>query len=366
MVIDKVIANIDKGMLGGNEGLFMGYPKLQEIVPGVQPATVYDICGGTGSGKTAFALSSFVLNPYDDYVAKKARGEDIELEIPIWSMEMSDTILITKAVARKIFKDYHILTDINYILSRGKNRCSQEIYDLVLKTRKYFEELESVVTIYTSSNPTGIHKEIKRRALANGKEKFTEFNITEYDDNGNPHPKTIKQFVSYTPNHPNHFLIALQDHVALQKQEVGAPSVKALIDKLVNYIIDDKLKYGITDVFCQQINRASESIDRMRTNSIDIQLSDLRDSSDTAHAADFVIGLANPFQYEISPYRDYDIKRLQDRFRSIKIVKARDGISNVVSGMGFMGEVGVFKELPKGKMMTEDDYKQVLKFKKYQ
>lgn len=48
MIIDNVIANIDKGILGLNEGLNMGYPKLQEIVPGVQMGTVYDIVGGTG------------------------------------------------------------------------------------------------------------------------------------------------------------------------------------------------------------------------------------------------------------------------------------------------------------------------------
>lgn len=359
MIIDNVIKNIDDGILGLNDGLNMGYPKLQEIVPGVQMGTVYDICGGTGSGKTAFALSSFVLNPYDDFIAKKKAGVNIDLQILVWSMEMSAEILITKAVARKIFKEHKILTDINFILSRGKNRCSQEIYDLVLETREYFEELENVVTIFTSSNPTGIHKTIKAAALANGKEVFRDLEITE-----DGHPKTIKQFVRYIPNHPNRYLIGLQDHVALQKQEQGAPSVKALIDRLVNYVIDDKLRYNFTDVFCQQINRASESIDRQRTNSIDIQLSDLRDSSDTAHGADFVLGLANPYQYEISPYRGYDIKRLQDRFRSLKVVKARDGISNIVSGMGFIGEVGVFKELPLGNLMDDSYYKQILQIKK--
>jgi hypothetical protein len=29
--------------------------------------------------------------------------------------------------------------------------------------------------------------------------------------------------------------------------------------------------------------------------------------------------------------------------------------------MGFIGEIGVFRELPSGKLMTEDDYKAILK-----
>ena len=360
MIIDNVIKNIDRGREGLNEGLDMGYPKFQTVVPGVQMGTVYDICGGTGSGKTAFALSSFVLNPYDDFVAKKKAGVEIDLQIMIWSMEMSAEILITKAVARKIFKDYKILTDINYILSRGKNRISQEIYDKVLSTRQYFEELENVVQIFTSANPTGIHKTIKAQVQRNGKELWKDIEIT---DEGKP--KIVKQFNGYIPNHPNRYVICLQDHVALQKQEAGAPNVKALIDRLVNYVIDDKLRYNITDVFCQQINRASESVDRQRTNSIDLMLSDLRDSSDTAHASDFVIGLINPYQYELQSYRNYDIKKLQDRFRAVKVMKARDGQANVVAGMGFLGEVGVYKELPEGKLMTEEHYNQILKIKKY-
>ena len=356
MIIDEVIYNIDRGREGLNEGLYMGFPKLLSIVPGVQMGTVYDICGGTGIGKTAFSLSSFVFNPYDDYLQKRASGIDIQLQIEIWSMEMSAAILITKAVARKIFKEHHILTDINYILSRGKNRISQEMYDLVLSTRKYFEEMENIVHIHTASNPTGIHKTIKSHMLQNGKEIYEPLEIMEHGQ-----PKIIQSFTRYIPNHPNRYYIALQDHVALQKQEAGSPNVKALVDRLVNYIIDDKLRYNITDVLVQQINRASESIDRQKLNSIDIQLSDLRDTSDTAHAADFVIGLANPYQYEISPYRGYDIRRLQDRFRSVKIVKARDGQANIVLGMGFIGEIGAFRELPSGKLMTEDDYKAILK-----
>jgi replicative DNA helicase len=360
MLIEEVIHNVESGREGKNVGLFMGYPKLQDIIPGVQMGTVYNVAGGTGSGKTAFVLSSFCLNPYDSYLTQKAAGIDIELEIIIWSMEMSAQILMTKAVARKIFKDYHILTDINMVLSRGKNKCSQEIYDLVLKTRKYFEEFENIVTIHTSSNPTGIHKAIKSRVMNNGKETWRDLEITEHGQ-----PKTIQQFVKYTPNHPNHYLIAIQDHIALQKTEVQTTTVKGVIDKLVNYIIDDKLRYNITDVLVQQVNRSAESVDRQRTNSIDVMLSDLRDSSDTAHSADYVIGLANPYQFEIPVYRNYDIKRLQDRFRSIKVLKSRDGISNVVVGMGFIGEVGIFKELPEGKLMTETDYKQILQIKKY-
>ena len=48
MVIDEVINSVDRGRDGLNEGLYMGFPKLISVIPGVQMGTVYNVCGGTG------------------------------------------------------------------------------------------------------------------------------------------------------------------------------------------------------------------------------------------------------------------------------------------------------------------------------
>lgn len=361
MYFDSVIERIDRGKEGLNTGLYHGFPKLMDFIPGIQPESIFTVAGPTGSGKSAFTNSAFIYHPFEDYMARKALGEDIHLDILVWSMEISAEALITKGICRQVFKQFGKIVDTNYVLSKGKNRISQEIYDLVLKTRIYFEEFESTVKIYTASNPTGIHITLKNFMLENGKEVFEYFTYTE-----NGVPTQGKRFLKYIPNKKNHYVIGIQDHIALQKSEVGKNTAKELIDTLLPYIIEDKIKYKLIDVVVQQVNRGVEQYERLKDNAIDIQLSDLRDSSDSAHGSDFVLGLTNPFMYEKFNYRNYQIDRLRDRFRSLKVIKNRDGEPNINIGLGYIGEVGTWRELPKGKEMTEEIYKELESLKKYE
>lgn len=62
-----------------------------------------------------------------------------------------------------------------------------------------------------------------------------------------------------------------------------------------------------------------------------------------------VIGLFAPDRYEIDRHRGYDVKRMQDSYRSISILKNRYGVSNLRVGMYFDGAVGEFRELPQPK-----------------
>ena len=52
----------------------------------------------------------------------------------------------------------------------------------------------------------------------------------------------------------------------------------------------------------------------------------------------------------------YDVTRLQDHYRSLKILKYSDGISNVKVGMFFDGAVGNFEEMISAKDISEEDY----------
>ena len=77
------------------------------------------------------------------------------------------------------------------------------------------------------------------------------------------------------------------------------------------------------------------------------------------------MALFNPFRYEINPYRNYDINKLRDRFRSLKILKNRDGNADKIIGLEFLGEIGHFKELPLPKDMTNTEYERIMNIKKY-
>lgn len=359
MIYDRVLENIDKGRIGGNEGLYMGFPKLKKFVPGVQPSTIYTIGAATGAGKTSFAMSSFVYNPFEDYLIKKSHGETINLKIFIYSMEMHPEIVLTKGICRRLFLKYGILTDINYVLSRGANRISQEVYDKVKECKEYFNEFEDVTTILNNDYPTGISKLLKGYYLNNGKEKKHPIEIFEDGEK-----KIIHVFDRYVPANENSYVITLFDHISLTKSQQGM-DVKRTVDKLIADQVIFTNDYKQTTVNVQQLNRNVESVDRMKMNSIDAQLSDFKDTGDSVNASHYVFTLTNPFMYEFPEYRGYNIKRLRDRFRGLRILKSRDGISNVSLGLLYLGEAGLYKEANSAKDMTETDYKAVENIKKY-
>ena len=80
---------------------------------------------------------------------------------------------------------------------------------------------------------------------------------------------------------------------------------------------------------------------------VEPKLSDFKDSGNTQQDANVIFALFSPHRHELESFRGYDIKKLKDRFRSLSLLKNRDGASDIRIGLQFVGEVGYFKELPK-------------------
>tara|TARA_R110002126_G_scaffold191810_1_gene340002 strand:- start:2809 stop:3888 length:1080 start_codon:yes stop_codon:yes gene_type:complete len=334
-IIENVINNINRGKLGLNKGLPMGFERLVNYIPGIQQGTYYLVGGETGSGKTAFTDDAFVYNPYDWY--KSNPESKTSLKIFYWSLEIDKDIKMTKAVCRKLFLDYGMLTDVNFVLSRGKNRVDQETYDAVVGVRDYFEEMEDVLTIIDANeNPTGVNKFMLNHAKANGTINYKIVNNGKED---------ISIFDRYIPNNPNEYTILVIDHISLMKRERGF-NVKANVDKMSEYLIPLRNNFGYIPVVVQQLNRSNTATDRFKMDMVEPKLSDFKDSGNTQQDANVILALFSPHRHEIENFRGYDIKKLRDRFRSIGILKNRDGPSDVRIGLKFVGEVGQFSELP--------------------
>ena len=57
---DEIIAEIQKGRAGNNQGLSMGLPKLESIIDGVCQETYTLIISNSGAGKTSYALYAYL------------------------------------------------------------------------------------------------------------------------------------------------------------------------------------------------------------------------------------------------------------------------------------------------------------------
>lgn len=349
---DKTLAAIDRGRDGGNVGLPYGIPSLVPYVPNIQRETYYLIGGETGSGKTALCDYMFLYSPFE-YIMNTET--DFKLKILYWSFEISIEAKIAKGVCQKIWKDYKVLVDTNYIFSRGENRISQEIYDLVLKTRKYFEKMEDMVQIIDlSTNPTGISKKTEDMCQSfHRKEKISEFDVKWHEKDS------------------NQYILTIVDHAGLIRAQKDLISKKERIDYLSNRFIEYRTKYKLSPVIVSQFNRGLDSAQReLATKSkpdyskIRPQLGDFKDSGGTQEDANVVFSIFSPNRYNIPEYNKYDTTRLGDRFRVADVLKSRDSLPDLAKGLAYLGEVGLFVDLPTPDKMGAAYYNNITGIKK--
>jgi hypothetical protein len=77
------------------------------------------------------------------------------------------------------------------------------------------------------------------------------------------------------------------------------------------------------------------------------------------------MALFDPIRYKVADPSGYDLDKLKDEygakyFRSLRVIKNSYGEDDIRIGMGFLGQIGMFKELNRKKDMTEADYEAVV------
>jgi hypothetical protein len=119
-----------------------------------------------------------------------------------------------------------------------------------------------------------------------------------------------------------------------------------------DYCLRLRDKFGFIPVNVQQQASAKEQVEyNYKGNTIEEKLEPslegLGDNKTTQRDANIVLGLFAPDRYNIEQHNGYDITFFRDRYRSMSILKDRDGIANKKLPLFFDGAVDFFKELPK-------------------
>lgn len=339
---ERLRKEILKGMAGGNKGIPMGFKRLNRYV-GIRKCMYYLIGGLTGSGKTSFIDDAFVLNPADWWMKNK-ESTPIKLKIIYRSMERSRSYKLAKWVSRKIFLDHGKEISVSKLLGWTDKLTDEELalYD---SYQDYMNELESIVEIIDGAeNPVGIAKELKEYALENG----TIMKIDKYKS-------------EYVPNDPNLITIVVIDHVGLLKVTKDHPTKKSAIDKMSDELRYARDFFGFSPVVVSQFNRSISNPMRIKAGDVEPQLEDFKESANTQDDADIIGALFDPVRYKVEDPSGYDTDKLRDEygakyFRSFRLIKNSYGEDDIRIGLAFHGAIGLFKELPKRKDMTEADY----------
>jgi hypothetical protein len=346
MSFDKLNEEVTKGLSGRNEGIPMGFDRLNRYI-GIRKSMYFLVGGLTGSGKTSFIDDAFVLNPYDWFISNK-NTNGIKLKIVYRSMERSRTYKMAKWVSRRIFLDYGVIISINKLLGWTEKMTKDE-HDLFLMQRNYMEQMDDVITIIDGpENPVGIAKDLKNYALQHGKiEQLDEYNKI------------------YIPEDPNVVTIVVIDHIGLLKTTKDLSTKKQVIDKMSDELRYARDFFGYTPVVVSQFNRDISNIMRIKNGDVEPQLDDFKDSATTQEDADVVLALFDPMRYKVDDPSGYKLEKLKDEygakyFRSLRIIKNSYGEDDIRIGLGFLGQVGMFKELNRMKDMTDSDYESVV------
>ena len=311
---------IERGRQGDNQGLSLGMPKLEQIIDGFTQETYYLIAAGTGNGKTSFALHSFI------YKALQESNSKTDLQLIIFSLEMSAEQLLAKLLSLHIHETYGKQISYKELLSRGKGTTlSDEDFELVQECIPFLDSIEDRLIIHDGTLNSDKYKELLIQDLT----KFGTF----IDED------------TYELNNPNQIIGVMTDHLGLVRPKAGR-SKKEEIDTISAYGVSFRNKCKISPINIMQFNRNSSNSERLKQGLQEPELSDLKESGSPSEDANVVIVLYNPFRSKLSTYRGYNIKELKDGFRSLLVLKNRFGPSDVAIGVGFYGKCGLFKELP--------------------
>jgi replicative DNA helicase len=336
---------VQLGLDGRNNGIPMGFNRLNRYI-GIRKSMYFLIGGLTGSGKTSFIDDAFVLNPFDWYINQK--DPKMKLRIIYRSMERSRTYKFAKWVSRKIFLDHGFIIPVPKLLGWTEKMTHDE-HDLFLMYEDYMAKMEDVITIIDGpENPVGIAKELKAHALQNGE-------IVQLDQYNK----------RYVPANENEITLVVLDHIGLLRTTKDQPTKKQAIDKMSDELRYARDFYGYTPVVVSQFNRDISNPIRQKNGDVEPQLEDFADSSSTQNDADIVLALFDPMRYKVEDPSGYSLDKLKDEygakyFRSLRLIKNSYGEDDVRIGLGFMGQIGMFKELPKKRDMTDSDYQSVI------
>lgn len=247
---------------------------------------------------------------------------------------------------------YNIDIDVLTLNSYYENPVSDEVLEKIRLIKDDINDILKNVTIVDNvHNPTGLYNTVRDYALKNGKEVKEEV-VT---DDGN------KLFVTkdYIPNDPDKFTIVVADHISLLEPETDSLTGKKLTDResmakwSSHYClkhITKRFKFVVINV--QQVAMNTDDAFHRKNKALEPEISDAANNKEILRDDHLIFSLFAPDRYDIKNYKGYDITKLGDSYRSIKILKNRFGISNAVVPTFFEGATGRFEELPVPKVKT--------------
>jgi replicative DNA helicase len=338
---------------------FQNYPKLAQSVPGIVPGMITMITAGSGVGKTQVAKALAVREPLE-YAVKN----NMKLKIFYFALEESKQEFVDTMICNYVSQKSGIQIDILALQGYREKSIDAKIM-LIIET--YVEEMEellgSVEVIDSVYNPTGIYKYLRNYADKNGTHHYEErvFIKNKIDEDGKKYTvkEKVRPYSHYVPNDPTQMTIVVVDHMSLLTPEKNKDTGNTMTQHQTmahwstNYALKQITKHwnwAVVNVIQQEQSGEREQF-TMKGDSIqkktEPSLAGFANNKEIQRDAKVILGVYAPDRYGFEEYHGYDIRRMRDTFRAIKVLKNRFGPPNKYHHMLFDGATNRFKELPK-------------------
>ena len=338
---------------------FQNYPKLSQSVPGIVPGMITMITAGSGVGKTQVAKALAVREPLE-YAVKN----NMKLKIFYFALEESKQEFVDTMICNYVSQKSGLQIDILALQGYREKSIDSKIM-LIIET--YVDEMEellqSVEVIDSVYNPTGIYKYLRNYADKNGTHHYDEkiFIKNKIDEDGKKYTveEKVRPYSHYVPNDPNQMTIVVVDHMSLLTPEKNKDTGNTMTQHQTmahwstNYALKQITKHwnwAVVNVIQQEQSGEREQF-TMKGDSIqkktEPSLAGFANNKEIQRDAKVILGVYAPDRYGFEEYHGYDIRRMRDTFRAIKVLKNRFGPPNKYHHMLFDGATNRFKELPK-------------------
>ncbi len=338
---------------------FQNYPKLAQSVPGIVPGMITMITAGSGVGKTQVAKALAVREPLE-YAVKN----NMKLKIFYFALEESKQEFVDTMICNYVSQKSGIQIDILALQGYREKSIDAKIM-LIIET--YVEEMEELLSnvevIDSVYNPTGIYKYLRNYADKNGTHHYEErvFIKNKIDEDGKKYTvkEKVRPYSHYVPHDPTQMTIVVVDHMSLFTPEKNKDTGNTMTQHQTmahwstNYALKQITKHwnwAVVNVIQQEQSGEREQF-TMKGESIqkktEPSLAGFANNKEIQRDAKVILGVYAPDRYGFEEYHGYDIRRMRDTFRAIKVLKNRFGPPNKYHHMLFDGATNRFKELPK-------------------
>lgn len=338
-LVGEIVTNYENHNAGNYNCLpFVGYGSFSEALPGIEKSCYYIITASSGIGKSKLMRHMFI-NTALRYTNKH------KISIKYFSLEESVKKVIYSEIISELYNRFGIKVHYKQLLSVGRNnRFDIGLIDKVRDCRGYIEDyLNSVEVIDTLKKPSDIYRNVRNFACKIG---------THYNQSGLPmtHSEVERMyngdlnayglFSHYSLNDPNHYVIIIVDHLSLLQSERGHDKRSSMELFSSQFCIPLRDRYGFSVVVVQQQAADRESGDRDNEPTLE----GLGDCKTTQRDADVILGLYNPSRYGKESHNGIYLGNPDGyRYRSVRLLKNRNGNVGVSYPFRFFGETGHFK-----------------------